>query len=126
MTITHIKTDGAPLPAGHYAQGVAYGGLLFVSGQLPIVPGSSDKIVGPIEEQTTQVLKNLEAILHAAGTGKDRVLKVTIYISDLSLWGNVNTVYATFFGGHKPARAIVPSQELHYGYQIELEAIAAL
>jgi len=119
----YISTDGAPEPAGHYSQGVVHGDLVFVSGQLPIVPGSDVKEVGSIEEQTEQVLKNVSAILKAAGSDLSKVLKVTVYISDISLWSRVNAVYAKFFGEHRPARAIVPTRELHFGYQIEIDAV---
>jgi 2-iminobutanoate/2-iminopropanoate deaminase len=98
---------------------------VFVAGQLPVDPATGEKKLGPIEEQTTQVLKNLAAILEAAGSGVSRVLKTTIYIADISLWDRVNRVYADFFGDHRPARAVVPTSELHFGFQIELEAIAA-
>lgn len=121
-----VHTPSAPSPAGHYSQAVVHNGTVYVSGQLPIDPETGEKRLGPIEEQTEQVLKNLAAILEAAGSGLDRVLKVTIYVSDISLWGGVNTVYAGFFGDHKPARAVVPTRELHHGFLIEVEAIAAL
>ena len=119
----YISTDKAPEPAGHYSQGVVHGDLVFVSGQLPIVPGSDSKLVGTIEEQTEQVLKNVSAVLEAAGSDLSKVLKVTVYISDISLWSRVNAVYAKFFGEHRPARAVVPTRELHFGYQIEIDAV---
>ena len=119
-----IVTDEAPEPAGHYSQGVVHGDLVFVSGQLPIVPGSDAKLVGSIEEQTEQVLRNVSAILEAAGSDLSKVLKVTVYISDISLWSRVNAVYAKFFGEHRPARAVVPTRDLHFGYQIEIDAVA--
>ena len=100
--------------------------IIYVSGQLPIVPETGEKILGPIEEQTAQVLKNLAAILRAAKSDLDRVIKTTVYISDISLWDKVNTVYMEFFGKHRPARAVVPTRELHFGFQIEMEAIAAV
>ena len=82
--------------------------------------------MGSIEEQTEQVLANLDAILRAAGSGRDHVLKVTVYVSDIALWGRVNAVYARFFGEHRPARTVVPTRELHYGFQVEIDAIAAV
>ena len=121
-----ISTDSAPKPAGHYAQAVVHGGTVYVSGQLPIDPASDDRTVGSIEDQTRQVLANLEAILVSSGSSKDRVLKVTVYISDIGLWGKFNEVYASFFGDHRPARAVVPTRELHFGYQVEVEAVAAV
>ncbi len=121
-----ISTNNSPLPAGHYSQAVEHNGLLYISGQLPINPRTMNKKVGSIEEQTQQVLSNVEAILVAANSAKDKVLKVTVYISEISLWDQVNTVYAQFFGDHKPARVIVPSNTLHFGFQIEMEAIAII
>lgn len=119
-----IRTPNAPQPAGHYAQAIEHQGVVYVSGQLPIDPQSSVKHVGAIEAQTEQALENLVAILDAAGSGKDGVLKVTVYISDVVLWDRVNAVYARFFGDHRPARSIVPARELHFGYQIEIDAVA--
>lgn len=121
-----IQTDKAPIPAGHYSQAVVHGGLVFISGQLPVDPLTGEKNTGSIEEQTRQVLKNLSAILDASGSSIDQVLKVTVYISDISLWGKVNEIYAEVFGDHRPARAVVPTPELHFGFKIEVEAIAAL
>ena len=119
-----ISTPNAPQPAGHYAQAIEHQGIVYVAGQLPVDPRSSEKHVGSIEAQTQQALANLAAILDAADSGKDQVLKVTVYISDIALWDRVNTVYAHFFGGHRPVRSIVPTRELHFGYQVEIDAIA--
>lgn len=120
----YIATEKAPTPAGHYSQAVVQGELVFVSGQLPIDPISGEKKTGSIEEQTEQTMQNLAEILKAANSGLDRVVKVTVYLSDIELWDRVNAVYAKFFREHKPARAVVPTRELHYGFQIEIEAIA--
>lgn len=120
-----IFTNDAPPPGGHYSQAVEHQGLIYVSGQLPVNPESKEKNIGSIEEQTEQVLTNLEAILKSCNSSKNLVLKVTVYISDIALWDRVNSVYARFFGDHRPARAVVPTRELHFGYQIEVEAIAA-
>ncbi len=121
-----ISTPNAPTPAGHYAQAIVHNGLVFVSGQLPIDPSTGEKRVRSIEEQAEQALRNVEAILRAAGSSLNKVLKTTVYISDIALWDRVNAVYARFFGDHRPARAVVPTRELHFGFQIEIEAIAAL
>lgn len=120
-----IVTGDAPNAAGHYSQAIVHNGLVYVAGQLPIDPKDRNKPVGSIEEQTEQTLRNVAAILEAAGSGLDRVLQMTIYVSDISLWGGVNTAYARVMGEHKPARAVVPVKDLHYGYQIEIQAIAA-
>lgn len=124
--IKKITTDRAPVPGGHYSQALVHNGLVFVSGQLPIKPDEADHIPSSIEEQTRQALRNLQEILIAAGSRLDLVLKTTVYITDISLWGQVNQVYGSFFAEHQPARSIVPVAVLHYGYQIEIDAIAAL
>jgi 2-iminobutanoate/2-iminopropanoate deaminase len=126
MKIKKILTTEAPVPAGHYSQAVVYNDMVFISGQIPIVPLTGEKLSGPIEEQTLQVLKNIKAIAEASGSDISKIIKVTVYISDIELWGEVNKVYAAFFGDHKPARAIVPVKDLHYGCKIEMEAIAVL
>ena len=121
-----IDTKDAPSPGGHYAQGVSHGGFLFVSGQLPIDAKTGEKKTGAIEEQTQQVLDNVLAIVVAAGGDKSHIVKTTVYVSDIELWERVNEVYAEFFGLYRPARAIVPVKELRHGFQIEIEAVAAL
>ncbi len=114
------------LPVGHYSPGVVHNGLVFVSGQLPIKPGQKEHVVGSIEEQTEQTLRNVQRVLQAAGSDLDKVLQMTVYVSDGELWGPVNATYARIMGSHRPARAIVPVKDLHYGYQIEIQAIAAV
>lgn len=126
MKIKEVYTDKAPKPAGHYSQGIIYGNLIFISGQLPIDPLTGEKKTGSIEEQTLQVLKNIKEILVSAGSDLKYVLKTTVYISDINLWDRVNKVYSDFFGEHKPARSVVPTKELHYGFGIEMEAIAVI
>ena len=121
-----ILTPNAPKPAGHYSQAMVHGDTIYISGQLPIDPQTGEKRLGSIEEQTEQVLKNLTGILTAANSELNRVVKTTVYISDIRLWDRVNAVYSEFFGEHRPARAVVPTKELHFGFQIELEAIAVL
>lgn len=121
-----ISTPDAPLPAGHYSQAVVHDGVVHVAGQLAIVPGQKEHRVGSVAEQTEQTLKNVQAILRAAGSDLDHVLQMTIYISDISLWGEVNATCAKVMGDHRPARAVVPVKDLHYGYGIEIQAIAAV
>ncbi len=121
-----IFTPDAPAPAGHYSQAVEHGGIIFVAGQLPIDPSQPGYIQSTIEEQTEQALRNVETILKAGGSGLNRLLQVTIYITDMSLWGRVNTVYEKVLGAHRPARAVVPTMPLHYGYLIEIQAMAAV
>jgi 2-iminobutanoate/2-iminopropanoate deaminase len=121
-----IFTQNAPKPAGHYSQAIVHGNLIYVSGQLPIDPMAGEVRIGPIEEQTEQALRNVREIIKAAGSSMDHVIKTTVYISDIQLWERVNEVYKDFFGEHRPARAVVPTKDLHYGFQIEVEAIASL
>ena len=121
-----ISTPDAPSPAGHYSQAVVYGDTVYVSGQLAVDPITGEKGVGSIEEQTRLTLRNIEQILLAAGSDLAHVIKTTAYISDVELWGGVNQAYAEVFGDHRPARAVVPSRDLHYGCLVEIEAIAAL
>lgn len=126
MDIRKIETVKAPIPAGHYSQAVVAGGFVFISGQIPVVPVTREKVTGSIEEQTLQVLKNIVAIAEASGSATDKIVKMTIYISDMEYWPLVNSVFADFFGDHKPARAIVPVKDLHYGFKVEADAIAVI
>jgi len=125
MEIKSILTPHAPAPGGHYSQATVFNGLVFVAGQLSIDPKTGEKKLGSIEEQTEQVLTNIGEILKAANSDLSRVLKMTVYVSDIGLWGAVNTVYSRVMGEHRPARAVVPTKELHYGFLVEIEAIAA-
>ena len=125
MEIKKINTPNAPQPAGHYSQATVYNGFVFVAGQLGIDPTSGEKKLGSIEEQTEQALNNVHAILKAAGSDWDRVLKMNISITDISLWEAVNKVYAKVLGENRPARAVIPCGNLHHGFLIEIEAIAA-
>jgi 2-iminobutanoate/2-iminopropanoate deaminase len=121
-----ISTSDGPTPAGHYSQAVVHGDLVFVSGQLAVDAATGQKHAGTIEQQTKIALDNVAAILRAAGSDVDRVLKTTVYISDIELWGRVNEVYAEFFGSHRPARAVVPTRDLHHGLLVEIEAIGTV
>lgn len=121
----NVRTEHAPRPAGHYAQGVAHGGLVYIAGQLPIRPDGAH-VSGSIEDQTHQVISNVEAIAVAAGSSLARIVKVTVYIADIALWARVNAVYAERFGPATPARAIVPTLPLHHGFLIEMDAIGAV
>ncbi|HET8678053.1 MAG TPA: Rid family detoxifying hydrolase [Blastocatellia bacterium] len=125
MEITKIQTPNAPSPAGHYSQAVVYNGIVYVAGQLSIDPKTGERKIGTIEEQTELALSNVSEILKAANSDLSRVLKMTVYVADINLWGAVNTVYARVMGDHRPARAVIPTGELHYGFLIEIEAVAA-
>lgn len=125
MRIEQIHTDEAAAPGGHYSQGAAGGDLLFVSGQLPVRPDGSHCADAPFEEQARKALANLLAIVRASGSSPDRVLKVNVYIVGVEHWPAFDAVYAEAFGDARPARAIVPVPELHHGYLVEIDAIAA-
>ena len=119
-----VKTSDAPTPAGHYAQAIVHEGLVYAAGQLPIDPATGEHVAGSVEEQTEQALDNLAAVLEAAGSGLDRVLKATVYVADIGLWPRVNAVYARVFGRHRPARTVVPTNGLHHGLLVEVDAVA--
>ena len=121
-----VSTQGAPSARGHYSQAVVHGGVVYVAGQLPIVPSAPETQLATFEEQARRVVDNVIAILEAAGSGADLVLKSTVYITDVKHWPAFNAIYAEKFGAHKPARTVVPVAALHYGYLVEMDAIAAL
>jgi len=120
-----VSTPYSLQSKGHYSPGVIHGDLVYISGQLPINYTIGETLpVGGVEEQTRQVLENLEYILKQCGSSKQQVLKTTVYIPDINSWPVVNEIYADFFGDHKPSRTIVPTNTLHFGAMIEMEAIA--
>lgn len=121
-----VYLPNIPKPAGHYSAGVVHDGLVYVSGQLPLDLETREPFTGDIERQTELAIRNVEAVLKEAGTSLDKVLQMTIYVSDMELWARVNETYARIFGDHRPARAIVPVKDLHFGTKIEIQAIAAV
>ena len=124
--IVAVSTPLAPTPGGHYSQGIQYGGLLFVSGQLPIRPDGTHLRNAPFEAQCRQALANLFGVLAGAGSSPVRVLKVTAYIAAAAHWAAFNAVFAEMFEEHRPARSVVPVRELHCGYLVEIDAIAGM
>ncbi|MBQ6292777.1 MAG: RidA family protein [Lachnospiraceae bacterium] len=118
--------EGLTSKGGHYSPGVIAGGMLYISGQLPIDPGTGKIAEGGIREQTKQALANVGRVLEAAGCCREDVVMCRVYISDMGNWDAVNEVYAEFFGAHKPARAVVPTRELHHGALVEIEATAVM
>lgn len=122
-----IDSPNSPPPSGHYSPAVVHNGVAYISGQLPRVPGKPADFAPPtIEEQTRQALANAEAVLLAAGSRRDLVLRSTLYVSDITYWAAVNAEYTAFFGAHKPARAIVPVGKFKNGFLIEIDMIAAV
>jgi 2-iminobutanoate/2-iminopropanoate deaminase len=122
-----ILTDQAPAPIGPYSQAIAFNGLLFVSGQIGMNPTTGDLILDNIEDETHQVLKNVEAILKAAGTGLDKVLKASVFVKDINMFGRINAVYATYFNTDAPpARELVQVAELPKFVNVEISVIATV
>jgi 2-iminobutanoate/2-iminopropanoate deaminase len=119
-----IQTENAPAAIGPYSQAIKAGGLVFVSGQIPINLETGEFVAGGIGEQTEQVLKNLAAVLEAAGSGLDQVLKTTVFLADMKEFSGMNEVYATFFSGPPPARATVAAAGLPRDARVEIEAVA--
>ncbi len=122
---TEIRTDAAPAPVGPYSQAIQLGDLIFVSGQIPLDPKTGEIVSGEIEEQTRQVLRNLKAVLEAADSDLSRVVKATVYLTDMSLFPRINAVYAEAFDADPaPARATVEVSALPLGAHVEIDAIA--
>jgi 2-iminobutanoate/2-iminopropanoate deaminase len=111
-------------PGGHYSHAVAANGFVFVSGQLPIAPDGAKLNDAPFERQAQQVLDNVAAALAAAGSAVNRLVQVRVYVTDIQSWPAFNTIYAAWAGSARPARAVVPVPVLHYGFKIEIEAVA--
>jgi len=126
MSARTISTDRAPKAIGPYSQGIAASGFLFLSGQIPLDPVTGDLVQGTVREEVTRVLDNLKAVLEAAGSGLDRVVRTTVYLTDLQDFAAMNEVYARYFGAHRPARSTVQVAALPKGARIEIDAIAAL
>ncbi len=119
-----IRLEGAKQTSGHYSPAVKMGNIICISGQLPIDPYTGEKCTGGIKEQTKQVLRNIDDILKAAKADKTNIMKMTIFVSNIDFWGDVNEVYAQYFGDHKPARIVVPVNTLNYGCLLEIDAMA--
>jgi len=119
-----ILSDDAPAPIGPYSQATRVGDWIFISGQIPIDPSTGELVPGGIAAQTRQVLQNLQAVLTAVGLNLDSVVKTTIYLTDLTMFSEMNEVYATYFRPPYPARATVEVRALPKGAQVEIEAIA--
>jgi 2-iminobutanoate/2-iminopropanoate deaminase len=124
-TLAAISTDDAAPAGGHYSQGVRHGDLIYVSGQLPIAPDGTHHSEADFEQQARLAIRNMIAVVEAAGGSAATLLKVTIYLVGVGNWPRFNTVYAEILGDARPARSVVPVPELHYGYLVEVDAVAA-
>jgi 2-iminobutanoate/2-iminopropanoate deaminase len=124
--MTVVASSQAPTPLGHYQQGILHGNTLYISGQLGVAKGSSAPELISVGAQVTYALNNIEAIARCVGAARSDFVKMTIYVTDIAHWDEANSAYASFFGDHKPARSVVPCNELHLGAKIEIEAIVAV
>jgi 2-iminobutanoate/2-iminopropanoate deaminase len=123
-----VRTEAAPAPfqGAPYSQAIKAGALVFVSGQLPLAPGHTELSGGSIQEQTEQIVANLRAILEAAGSGLDKLVKTTVFLQNLDDFEGMNEVYSKYVGDRPPARATVEVAKLPSGALVEIEAVALL
>jgi len=119
-----IQTDKAPKAIGPYSQGIQANGFVFVSGQIPLDPATGELVPGAIEDQTRQVLKNVGAVLAAAGLGYEDVVKATVFLQDMNDFAKMNGVYGEFFKPPFPARAAIQAARLPRDVKVEIEVIA--
>ncbi len=119
-----IKTESAPAAIGPYSQAVRAGGFVFASGQIPLDPKTGQFVEGGVREQTEQVMRNLTAVLEAAGTGLDRVVKTTVFLADMNDFAAMNEVYGQYFVENPPARATVQAARLPRDARVEIEVVA--
>jgi len=120
-----IRVFGQASPRAHYLPALGHAGLVFTSGQLPFLADGSHGVDRSFDEQARQVLDNLDRVLATAGTSRNRVLHVTAFLVGIDHWDAFNRIYAEFFGDWRPTRTVVPVPNLHFGYLLEIEAIAA-
>lgn len=121
-----VSTENAPGAIGPYSQAVKIGGFVFCSGQIPIDPNTGNFVSDNVTEQTTQVLKNLSAVLEAAGTALNNVVKTTVFLADMNDFTAMNEIYAEFFSDNKPARATVQAARLPRDARVEIDCIASV
>jgi len=124
VTRTKVTTTSAPAALGPYSQAIALDGMVFASGQIALDPASGQLVEGDVQAQTHRALRNLTAVLEAAGSSLSNVVKTTVFLTSMSNFTAMNEVYATYFGDEPPARSTVAVAELPKGAQVEIEAIA--
>lgn len=120
----HVAVPALARPGGHYSHAAVGGGLVFIAGQLPITPGGERLVDAGFEEQVAQTLANVQAALLAAGSSVERLLQVRVYLDDIAHWPAFDKVYERWAGPSRPARAVVPTGPLHFGFKVEVEATA--
>tara|TARA_Y100001936_G_C16054563_1_gene660077 strand:+ start:292 stop:681 length:390 start_codon:yes stop_codon:yes gene_type:complete len=122
--VSKIQTDKAPLPNGHYAQATLCNGLIYTATQIGIDPKTND-MPSDLKSQTLNILNSIKVILEEAGSSLNKIMRITIYVQDISLWEEINTHYTNFMKDAKPARGVIPlNSKLHKGAQVAMEAIA--
>ena len=126
MDLLTVQPEGLAPPGGHYSHAVVAAGLVFVAGQLPIDSSGRKLTDASFEDQVRQVLHNVDTALCSAGSSKEKLVQVRVYVTDIALWPAFNQLYAQWLGMHRPARAVVPVPCLHHGLLVELEATALL
>jgi 2-iminobutanoate/2-iminopropanoate deaminase len=124
MQMDYVATPDAPKAIGPYSQAVKANGLVYTSGQIALDPATGNLVEGSFEEQVHRVFRNLEAVLKEAGSSFDRVLKATVYVTDLGNFQTLNTIYAEYFGDHKPARTTIQASGLPKGGAVEIDLVA--
>lgn len=120
----HVAVPALARPGGHYSHATVGGGLVFIAGQLPITPEGVRLVDAAFEAQAAQMLANMQAALLAAGSGIDRLLQVRVYLDDIANWPAFDRIYAQWAGPSRPARTIVPTGPLHFGFKVEMDAMA--
>lgn len=120
-----IETKYSTRDGGHYVPAMEYNGVVYISGQLSINPETGKIPLGGVKPEAEQALENLNTVLKAAGVSKESVISCRVYLPDVAYWADFNEVYMEFFGDHKPARVVVPTNNLYAGCKVEIEAIAA-
>lgn len=122
--ITFNASPGSFPPAGHYSHSTTAGGFVFISGQLPVTQDGEKKADASFEEQTRLALQNVDACLAGAGVSRQHLVSVRVYVTDINQWPTFNKIYSEWLGDYRPARAVAGVAELHYGFAVEIEAIA--
>jgi 2-iminobutanoate/2-iminopropanoate deaminase len=125
-TLRPIATPGAPAAIGPYSQAIVAGGLVFTAGQVALDPKTMELVAGDVKAQTERVFANLTAVLQAAGTGLDRVVKATVFLADMADFAAMNEVYAKAFGDHRPARSTVAVKTLPKTAKVEIDLVAVV
>lgn len=124
VDITFNSSAGSFPPAGHYSHSTTAGGFVFISGQLPVTSDGEKKTEASFEEQTRLVLQNIDACLAGAGVSRQQLVSVRVYVTDINQWPTFNKIYEEWIGDFRPSRAVAGVAELHYGFALEVEAIA--